>query len=253
MEKERRIHYIDSFKFSFVLPLYAKFRYEIKVRTTGLNNYMAGIEYRHHEWFCHNCEVHDGEVTVFVRNHNLAPGKLYCQIRLIDHEGREAENMGIDPHITLTYDHVSTGNKPSDVDTQQSIDIVKLYDKYYELRDKLITVEESNHKKTSIKDSDGEIIPKMWISYEDEKDFPVYTKWQTHDRFVEKDEIKKYVKIKMLDDVMKHTVDKKYLEKHYFDKSEAYNTFMKEGDYYTKEEVDKLLNKMQKEIDALKS
>lgn len=253
MEKERKIHYVDSFKFSFVLPVYTKFRYEIKLRTTGLNSYKAGLEYRHHEWFCSNCELRNDEITVFVREHNLAPGKLYCQITLIDKEGREHESLGIDPHIMLTYDHIHTEKHPSDVDTQQSIDIVKLYDKYYELRDKIITIEESDNKKTSIKDNDGEIIPNMWITYEDEKDFPVYTKWQTHDRFVSKDEIKKYVKMKTVEEMMKNTVDKKYLQKHYFDKSEAYNTFLKQGDFYTKDEVDKLLYKMQEQIDALQS
>lgn len=253
MEKERKIHYIDSFKFTFVLPLYTKFRYEIKLRTTGLNDYKAGIEFRHHEWFCSNCEVRNDEITVFVRNHNLAPGKLYCEIRLFDKEDRIKETIGIDPHILLTYDHISDDKRPSDVDTQQSIDIVKLYDHFYNLRDRIVTAEEDLHKKTSIKDTDGEIISKMWVTHEDEQEFPVYTKEQTRDRFVEKDEIKKYVKLKQLEEILKEYITKDKLRKNYMTKDESYNTFLKNGDFYSKEEIDRLIYSLQSQIDSLKS
>lgn len=253
MEKERHIHYIDSFKFSFVMPVYPQFRYDIKVKTAGLNKFMAGLEYRRHEWFCNNCEVNNNEITVFVRNHNLAPGKVFCEVRMLDKEGREVETVGIDPHITLTYDHIHQEKGPNDMDIQQSIDIVKLYDNFYQLRDRVTNVEEEVDHKTGIKDRNEEVIKKMWITYDDEEFPPVYTKPQVHERFVEKSEMKKYVKEKNLNEYLHDVVKKKDLKRDYFDKHEACNLFLKDGDVYSKKDIDKLLYALRKEIEEIRN
>lgn len=250
--EERRIHYIDSFKFSFITPLYHEYRYEISIRTNGLNVYKAGIEYRYHDFYCNNCEINNNEVTVFVRNHKLAPGKLYCQVVLYDKDGREVESIGIDPHITLTYDHVKHDCAPNDVDTQQAIDIVRLYDQYYKLKDRVATVETDTERKTSVRDTNDEVIEKMWITFDDELNPPIYTKDQIHERFVDKCEIKKYVKEKELNHILKEKVDNDYLNENYYTKSESYNLFLKDGEYYTKEEVDGFINMLKEQIESLK-
>lgn len=248
MERERRIHYIDSFKFSFILPVSEKFRYEMKIKTTGLNEYKASLEYHHHDWMSKNCDLRGDEITIFVNQHKLAPGKVYCHIKIYDKHGCEVESFGIDPHITLVYDHLTSPSCPSDVDTQQSIDIVRLYDKFYKMKDKVSNIEDDVHHKTGIKDEDGRFIPVMWLTTEDELDEPVYTKEQIHERFVTKDEVSKFIKTRDVKKLIRDLVSLNYLKNNYYTKDESNNRYMQSANFYSKAEVDAMLEELRNEI-----
>lgn len=251
MKHDKKIQYVDGFKFSFVLPLNEMFRYEIVIKTTGLNQYVAGFEHKYNDWFCNRCAVHGDEVTVFVKDHNLQPGKVICFVNIYDRHDREVESVTIDPHILLVYDYVRDENRPNDVEMQQSIDIVKIYDKIGRMKEQIASVEDQVDHKTSVKDEFGKSITKMWITTDDEGNEPIYTKAQIHERFVSKKDAEKFADAKAVKDALKHKVDNKELVKHYYNKSEADNIFAKYDRHYTKEEVDSLFGKVKKNIDKI--
>ena len=251
MKHDKKIQYVDGFKFSFVLPLNEMFRYEIVIKTTGLNQYVAGFEHKYGDWFCNRCAVHGDEVTVFVKDHNLQPGKVICFVNIYDRHDKEVESITIDPHILLVYDYVRDENRPNDVEMQQSIDIVKIYDKIGRMKEQIASVEDQVDHKTSVKDEFGKSITKMWITTDDEGNEPIYTKAQIHERFVTKKEAEKFADVKAVKDALKHKVDHKELVKHYYSKNEAENIFAKPDNYYTKEEIDSLFSKVKKKMDKL--
>lgn len=277
MEREKRIHYIDNFKFSFILPLSESVRYEIIVKTIGLNEFTASFEHKHHHgWVGKNCQIYGDEVTVFVKDHKLPPGKVYCHIKMFDRHDHQSDCLGIDPHIILTYDHLSTPAAPSDVDAQQSIDIINLYDRVHKIKGDVKGLEKAVENKSAVIDIYGRIIPELYVTEDDENDPLIYTKEQADERFATKNELGNlnlegyytkseidalvsqvdisnqltdYEKTETVDKKLEDKADKKYLNSNFYNKSEADNRFLTShqdlSDYLTFTEMSKKLSQYQ--------
>lgn len=249
MKNIKRIQYIDGFKFSFVLPLNKKLRYQVVLKTTGLNQYTAEFEFQRGEWFCTHCDVHGNDVTIFVKDHNLMPGRLTCMIHVFDQHGHEIDVLSMNPGIELTHDFVN--DKPiDDLNLQQSLDIQKLYDKTHHLREDMDVMQGELDEKVIVYDPNGEPIQEMFVSEDDEYNAPVYTKEQCHQRFVSKKEMEKYAELKDVQDLTAGLVDKDTL-KNYYNKSEADNKYVGIEKVYTKEEVDSMILALSNRIKAL--
>lgn len=282
MEREKRIHYIDSFEFSFILPLAESYKYEVTVKTTGLNKYIATFEHKRHGWECKNCKVKGDEVTVFAREHKLAPGKVYCHVRVLDRHGKEEDCVGFDPHIFLTYDHIVEPKAPSDVDAQQSIDIINLFDKFHDLRKDVKKLEKDVDNKTAIYGKHHKVITEMFVSTEDENDPLIYTREQADARFATKDEMGNisldgyytkeevddkiskvdvsdqfggYEKTEDVDKKLEKKADLKYVNDEFYNKAESDNKYLTQhqdlSDYLTYAELAKKLGQYQPAGDYL--
>lgn len=250
MKNDKLIQYNSGFKFSFVLPLNEAYRYEIDIKTTGLTQYKAAFEYVKRNWLCHHCDVHGNEVTVYVRDHSLMPGKLLCLVHVF-HGHHEVDTFGIDPHITLTADYTSGAHCTNDVDVQQSIDIVRLYDKVFQLGERIKILEGGSASKLEIVDEDGNTIEKMYVTTEDEIEAPVYTKAQCHEKFLTKAEMEKYAKLDVIIPILSDKVDSSVLQEDYYNKSVSDNRYAQVQYTYTKTEVDKLISALTKRIEDL--
>lgn len=276
MEREKRVHYTDNFKFSFIINISESFRYELIVKTTGLNEYRASFKRGRHDWDCENCDVFADQVTVFVNNHKLAPGKVYCHIKVYNRHDREVDSYGIDPHIILSYDHQSRPVAPSEVDAQQSVDIINLFDKFHDMNHNMKELEHEVDHKSAVIDADGKVITELYVTEDDENDPQIYTREEADARFATKndlgnielndyytkpeidriittidvsEQLANYSSIEQTDEKLAKKADLKYVNDEFYNKSEADTKFLTThqdlADYLTFKDLNKKLAQYQ--------
>lgn len=138
MNETYYFHYTEKNELPLDFEFQEGYRYSFVFKTSGINRYKATLRFKEDHWICRNCFLKEDKIIIKLRADKLPPGKLLCHVSKFDAvTGDLVEFLEIDPHCILTYNHDKEPSPISEIDEQQSRDIIALNDRCDKINERI--------------------------------------------------------------------------------------------------------------------